>query len=260
MTQTSVLRPGVAAVPANLLQPHPANPRQGDVSEIAELINENGWHGVVVAQASTGRILAGNHRYKAATMLYAEQGSVPGMVVSDNDPVELLVPVHALDVDDDEALRILLGDNRASDLATYDEPMLLRLVAQVGDADSAVAVLTDPNSTVGEREEALKVLKSSEYAGTGYSTQDVAQIAMGLMPETLSEDTYRTPEDMAEQYANTDVRQIMLIAGIGDYETLLVALRKVREDNGFDDNTEAVFWLMEQAGLVRKTNLGWAPA
>ena len=44
------------------LRPHPRNPRRGDVDAIEESIAENGFYGCVVAQRSTGYILAGNHR------------------------------------------------------------------------------------------------------------------------------------------------------------------------------------------------------
>ena len=253
MTQTTRLEPGMYPVPATAVQPHPDNPRRGDEGHIADLIAQNGWHGVVVVQAMTGRIVAGNHRYRAALQVYEKEGAVPGLHVEGSD---LMIPAHVLDLDDDEALRILLGDNRASDLATYDEPMLLRLVSMVGDADSAVAVLTDPTSSTEQRNEALKALRASEYGGTGYTSEDVAQIAMGLLPETTSDKTFRTPEDMADQYENTTVRQIMLIMGVGEYETALVALRKVRDDNGLEDNTEALFWLLQQAGLVEKSAMG----
>jgi site-specific DNA-methyltransferase (adenine-specific) len=93
------------------LEPHPANPRQGDVGLIHSLIEENGWYGVIVAQRSSGRILAGNHRWKAA--------KAAGMSE---------LPVAYLDVDDDRAERILLADNRSNDLASYDDHALADLL------------------------------------------------------------------------------------------------------------------------------------
>ena len=86
---------------------HPANPRKGDVAAIGESVRVNGWYGAVVAQLSSGRILAGNHRYLVALEQQAAQ-----------------VPTIWVDCDDDEALRILLADNRTNDLAGYDEQAL----------------------------------------------------------------------------------------------------------------------------------------
>lgn len=96
--------------PESLL-PHPANPRAGDVGAIVESIKKNGWHGVVVCQSSTRHILVGNHRVKAALMLGMEK-----------------IPVQWVDVDDNRAKAILLADNRASDLGTYDDDVLAKLV------------------------------------------------------------------------------------------------------------------------------------
>src|SRR5690606_25237704 len=76
-----------------------------------ESIEHNGFYGVVVVQRSTGYILAGNHRYLAARHAGATE-----------------IPVAWVDVDDDEALRILLADNRTNDLASYDNHALAELL------------------------------------------------------------------------------------------------------------------------------------
>lgn len=103
--------PGVAL--SGLLE-HPENPRQGDVGLIGTLIEANGWYGALVVQESSGRILVGNHRYRAAV----QQG------LSE-------LPVFYLDVDDETALRILLGDNGSTDAATYDEVKLAELLREL---------------------------------------------------------------------------------------------------------------------------------
>jgi ParB-like chromosome segregation protein Spo0J len=90
---------------------HPDNPRSGDIGAIVESIKNNGWHGVVVCQKSTRKILVGNHRVKAAIELGLDS-----------------IPVQWADVDDQRARAILLADNRASDLGTYDDEILARVV------------------------------------------------------------------------------------------------------------------------------------
>ena len=91
---------------------HPENPRVGDTKAIARSIQANGWWGTLVVQVSTRRVLAGNHRLLAAKELGLET-----------------VPVYWVDVDDDHALRILLADNRTSDLGDYDDSLLAELLA-----------------------------------------------------------------------------------------------------------------------------------
>jgi len=104
----------VENVKIELLKPHPQNPRVGDVKAIAESIKANGWWGTVVAQKTTNHVLAGNHRILAAKSLDIKE-----------------VPVYWVDVDDDQALKILLADNRTNDLATYNEQILADLLQEI---------------------------------------------------------------------------------------------------------------------------------
>lgn len=104
----------VRDTPITQLRHHPKNPRKGDVGAIAGSIRTNGFYGTIVAQQSTGFVLAGNHRLMAAK----EEG------------LESL-PVAWVDVDDAAALRILAADNRTSDLGAYDERLLADLLSEV---------------------------------------------------------------------------------------------------------------------------------
>ena len=105
------------SVPIGQLAQHPRNPREGDVGAIAESIRHNGFYGAVVAQRSTGHVLAGNHRIKAAHDVGMKE-----------------VPVLWVDVDDETALRILLADNRTNDLASYNEGALTELLTELADS------------------------------------------------------------------------------------------------------------------------------
>jgi ParB-like chromosome segregation protein Spo0J len=102
-------------VPVADLKPHPRNPRRGNVGAIRESIRANDFYGAVIVQRSTGYVIAGRHRYEAAVEEEAAK-----------------LPVIDLDVDDETALRILLADNRTSDVAGYDEESLLALLRDVG--------------------------------------------------------------------------------------------------------------------------------
>ena len=93
--------------PIELVRPHPDNPNSGDQDAIAESIEINGMYRPVEVQLSTGFILAGNTTYASCLMLESE-----------------LIPVIWLDVDDETALRILLGDNELARLARIDRGLL----------------------------------------------------------------------------------------------------------------------------------------
>ena len=108
-------------VDPNRLATHPDNPRQGDVGAIFPSIKHHGVYTPVIAQASTGHIIVGNHRYRA--MLEA------GMTE---------VPVIWRDVDDETARRIMVADNRASDLATNDDAALLDILSSMDDLEGTL--------------------------------------------------------------------------------------------------------------------------
>jgi ParB-like chromosome segregation protein Spo0J len=102
------------AIPIDSIQPHPRNVRQGDVGAISESLKLHGQYRPIVVQKSTGHILAGNHTYKAAKALKWKQ-----------------IAATYVDVTDDQAVRILLMDNRANDLASYDDPALADILKQL---------------------------------------------------------------------------------------------------------------------------------
>jgi ParB/RepB/Spo0J family partition protein len=117
-------------VPPDRLTPHPKNARRGDVDAIAESIRRNGFYGSVIVQRTTGHVLVGNHRLRAAIAAGLDE-----------------VPVTYVDVDDETALRILLADNRSSDLATYETGELAALLEQLSTTpDELAGTLYTPES------------------------------------------------------------------------------------------------------------------
>jgi hypothetical protein len=96
------------------VQPHPKNVRQGDIGAISESLKAHGQYRAIVVQKSTGHILAGNHTWKAAKALGWQN-----------------IEAHMLDCDDDRAMRIMLADNRANDLASYDDAALAELLKEL---------------------------------------------------------------------------------------------------------------------------------
>ncbi|WP_461372001.1 ParB/RepB/Spo0J family partition protein [Candidatus Darwinibacter acetoxidans] len=121
------------------------NPRVGNVAEIAKSLTANGQYRAIVVNKGTytGRpmeVLAGNHTVKAARDLGWEQ-----------------ITAHLLDVDEDQASRIVLADNRTAELGEIDTDMLLELAGAVPDLE-----------------------------GTGYSVADLA--ALDDVPEFFPDD------------------------------------------------------------------------
>lgn len=134
------------AISLRKIRQHPRNPRKGDDEAVGESIDANGWFGAVLVHRSTGHVIAGNTRFRAMRKRKAK--TVPGFWI---------------ECDDDTALRILLVDNRTSDMASYDDAELLALLVELEaeaagligtgytDADlAALLVEQEANLGVGE--------------------------------------------------------------------------------------------------------------
>ena len=108
-------------IPVGDLALLPGNPRQGDIGAVAESMKVNGVYQPIVVNRGThtGRpleVIAGNHRAQAAQQLGLDT-----------------IPAVILDVDDEQAARIALADNRTSDLADYDTDALLVMLQSLPD-------------------------------------------------------------------------------------------------------------------------------
>lgn len=121
------------------LRPYHANPRRGDVAQIARSLSRTGQYRPIVVNAGTktGRyreVLAGNHTLAAALKL--GWSHLAGSVV---------------DVDDDTAARIVAADNRTAELGGYDADLLalLALLARMA-PDAEPEALTDPDEIPDE--------------------------------------------------------------------------------------------------------------
>lgn len=130
------------------LLPHPQNPNRGDAGAIEESVRTHGFYGAVIVQRSTGYILAGNHRLQAARAAGLEK-----------------VPVLWLDVDDNQALKILLVDNRTTRLGYDDPAQLYDLLKAMGD----------------------------ELQGTGYQLDDVQELHDALVASAPAELPDKSP-------------------------------------------------------------------
>lgn len=102
------------AVPIGTLIPYPGNARVHADATLAESLQVNQQYRPLVVQRGTNHILAGNGTWKAALALGWTH-----------------VAATYVDCDDTTAKRIVLVDNRASDIASYDNDALRALLAEV---------------------------------------------------------------------------------------------------------------------------------
>lgn len=110
------------AVPVDGLKPYHRNPRQGDIGAIVTSLQHHGQYRPIVVNARTHEVLAGNHTLAAARELGWTE-----------------IAATFVDVDDDQAARIVLIDNRANDLAHYDGDALSSLLKDLAAEEQGLA-------------------------------------------------------------------------------------------------------------------------
>lgn len=105
-------------VPVDSLKPYPGNPRRGNVDSIVKSLERNGQYRPIVVNKRTSEVLAGNHTLLAARKLGWNE-----------------IAATFVDVDEDQAARIVLVDNRANDVAGYDDDELRELLESLPDLE-----------------------------------------------------------------------------------------------------------------------------
>jgi DNA modification methylase len=110
-------------VPIDSVHQHESNPNNGDLDALIESIQINGFVTAVTADARTGNIIAGNHRYQALHALGATE-----------------IPVIWVDhMDSTNAVRYMIADNRTGKLAVMDESALGALLTDLNATELGLA-------------------------------------------------------------------------------------------------------------------------
>lgn len=107
--------------PVNNLRQWPGNARRQDIDKIAKAIKKYGFYSALVVQASTRKIIIGNHRYLA--------GKLMGMTV---------FPCKVIDVTDDVAGRMNVWDNKVTDDGSYDVDALIAQLEEIAKSDEGL--------------------------------------------------------------------------------------------------------------------------
>jgi ParB-like chromosome segregation protein Spo0J len=110
-------------VPIDTVHQHAQNPNNADLDALIESIQVNGFVTAITADAKTGNIIAGNHRFQALHALGAKE-----------------IPVIWVDhMDESGAVRYMVADNRTGKLAILDETALAGLLTNLSDTDLGLA-------------------------------------------------------------------------------------------------------------------------
>lgn len=176
-------------IPVGDLALLPGNPRQGDIGAVSESMRVNGVYQPIIVNRGTltGRpfeVIAGNHRAQAAQQL--GHNTIPAVI---------------LDVDDEQATRIALADNRTSDLADYDNDALVAMLQNLPD-----------------------------LTGTGYDGDDLDDLLSALEAPSL--------DDLANEYGGLTEEDLNVSVKLNLTPEAAEAWNAHRE--GFKTDTEAL--------------------
>jgi DNA modification methylase len=109
-------------IPIDCVELHPRNPRRGDVAAVAASLARFGQVKPIVVQRSTSYVIAGNHVLRAALSLGWTE-----------------IAANVEDIDDAEAIALMLSDNRTADLGGYDDTLLAAILAEQQAEDNLAA-------------------------------------------------------------------------------------------------------------------------
>lgn len=194
------------AINIAMLHEHPENPRIGDDAAVSESIDENGWWGAILVQRSTGFILGGNTRFRV--MKEAGETDIPGFWI---------------DCDDTTAKKILLADNRTSDLAFYDDAALVSLLQSVKEVAGSIV-------------------------GTGYDDDAYALLLAQTLGSGSGNSVGGTPAgDRQADYEASELRSIVLQYPNSEYDDIVAGLATLRALHDVDTNAEVVAILIGNA-------------
>lgn len=187
MAEQQAFQPTVERVKISRLKRHPENPRKGNVDVVAESLQAHGQYKPIIVNTLAplaDTIVAGHHTMEAAEQLGWEEISVLWVAV-----------------DEDEHKRIMLVDNRASDLGSYENEDLLHLLESLPD-----------------------------LTGTGYDEEALDKLILAVTPD-------HSEDDGAEHLSGGSVSSYTLVfdneGQLNDWNAFLRWLRKMDDDRGY---------------------------
>ena len=226
MSKSGVIVKSTEEIKISTIRTYDKNPRIGNVDIIAESLSKNGQFKPIVVNKRTMQVLAGNHTYLAARSLGWET-----------------IYASYIDVDDDTAKRIVLADNKTSDMGTYDDSILAELLASLPE-------VTGTGYSVAEVDDLMKSI-SADAAEASKGLDDLTSLMpsdYNFNPEKKKDPRQEILDDEDEAgliasqnrgAARTNIAGDTELEDLEDVQTELQALLELREDTVYPfDN----FW------------------
>jgi len=178
-------------------------------------------------QRSTGFVLGGNHTLQAAQKLKWAA-----------------VDVTYLDVDDDAARKIVVADNRTSDLGGYDDRALVQLLRELGDEG-----LEGTGYDLDDYDELLAALQEADDDDPPQEPTVLVPVGEVVAPPSAGTVVRQTPtyEEYREAYASGPSRFLAFTYPPARYAWVVEKLEKVTADRGLPSHADALLDLLSAA-------------
>lgn len=213
------------AVPIDTIHPHPENPREHRLEHIAAMLQEHGQRSLIIVDSRDGTILKGNGTWQAAKMLGWDHIAVLPESFEDSP----------------KAVAYMLGDNKASDHASYQRRKLMDVLTAMYEGPGLMGTLFDAADLEDLREEFTPIATLPETKTREERDGDV--------PEQVTERTARPGDKLHE---------VPLLFSAADHLQFMEAvdyLAKEWQTNGVMRTIlRAVLWCksrIEQDGVAR---------
>jgi len=220
---------GTEMVPLDSLTTYPGNARRGDLDAIRDSLRRNGQYRPLIVQYRTGHVLAGNNTLAAMQ----QEGWVEA-------------EVKWLDVDDAAARRIVIADNRTSDLGTYDDRALVTLLRELGeDLEGTGYDLDDYDDLLASLEEADADFPPDEPLGLAAHVGAPGS-SYGEGGSADGTNVRQTPSYAEYQagYASRATRFLALIFPLAQYAWVVESMAKLSADLGVESNSALLLTLV----------------
>lgn len=210
------------------------NPRVGDVDAIAASLRAHGQYAPIVVNVGTHtdrpyEVLKGNHTLKAFRDL-AERFP--------DDERWQAIECRLLDVDDDQAARIVAVDNRTSELGSFDEKALAELLSGI-DGDLTGTGYTDDDLSD------LRALLEEQDGPDLEDSFDDDEDSGGEYEDGLSKNNHSL-ESLREGYESAGSRMLMVAYALPQFVWLQEKLEAISKDFGVDSNADVILKLVAE--------------
>jgi ParB-like chromosome segregation protein Spo0J len=174
---------------------------------LAKIIQHQGWRNPITVSKRSGFVVKGHGRLAAAMLLKTEK-----------------VPVDVQDYKDEASeVADMIADNRIAELAEAD-------------TDALKGLLIDD------------VFDNFDLDLTGFDAEEINSLLKSQMENDHmlhGQENESTREEIAEAYANSDVRQILLLYGPEEYELVIEKLESIRRTKQLETNVDVLNYLLD---------------